>query len=174
MEGWREEGDCALPKVKLACVGRGWRDGSSAWHGAIFPPLPPSADKAISPGLLWASAALNLWAFTAYCSVGLTLPTGGGTLCTCRVGKEFKLRVKYVEEFSFWWGNWISMSWQLHCLGKRLDFRWDRLSCSCLYFQHTDMLWFKWITKGYKHDTIIIHSMSYCTCSHCQTESHKK
>lgn len=23
VEGWREEGDCALPKVKLACVGRG-------------------------------------------------------------------------------------------------------------------------------------------------------
>lgn len=22
-KGWREEGDCALPKVKLACVGRG-------------------------------------------------------------------------------------------------------------------------------------------------------
>lgn len=75
--------------------------GSSAGHDANFPPLLPSVDKAISPGLLWASAGLNLWAFTAYCSVGLTLPTGGSTLCTCRVGKEFKLRVKYVEEFSF-------------------------------------------------------------------------
>lgn len=33
MEGWREEGDCALPKVELACVGRGWRDGVVALLG---------------------------------------------------------------------------------------------------------------------------------------------
>lgn len=88
--------------------------GSSAGHSANLPPLLPSTDKAINPGLLWASAALNLWAFTAYCSVGLTLPTGGSMLCTYRVGKEFKLRVKFVEEFSFRWGNWISMSWRWH------------------------------------------------------------
>lgn len=73
--------------------------GSTAGHGANVPPLLPSADKAINPGLLWASAALNLWAFTAYCSVGLTLPAGGSTLCTSRTGKEFKLRVKYVGDF---------------------------------------------------------------------------
>lgn len=103
VDGWREEGDCALPKVKLACVGRGvtrW-SGSSAGHSANFPPLLPSTDEAINAGLLWALAALNLWAFTPYCSVGLTLPTGGSSLCTRRVRKEFKLRVKHVEEFSF-------------------------------------------------------------------------
>lgn len=45
--------------------------GSSAGHDANFPPLLPSTDKPINPGLLWAFAALNLWAFTAYCFVGL-------------------------------------------------------------------------------------------------------
>lgn len=110
--------------------------GSSAGHAANFPPLLPSSDKAINAGLLWASAALNLWAFTAYCSVGLTLPTGGSTQCTCRVGKEFKLRVKYVEEFSFRWGNWISMSWHRHCQGLAVRLAKRAEDCSplaCIY-----------------------------------------
>lgn len=73
--------------------------GSSAGHRANSPPLLPSADKAINPSLLWASATLTLWAFAAYCSVGPAVPTGGATLCTCRLGEEFKLKVKYVVEF---------------------------------------------------------------------------
>lgn len=140
--------------------------GSTAGHGANVPPLLPSADKAINPGLLWASAALNLWAFTAYCSVGLTLPAGGSTLCTSRTGKEFKLRVKYVEDFMAMRKlNFNEMTMAPSGLAVRFPtgrmfLHWyafsSKFTCSGL----------NWTSKRYMHRIVII-LMPCCSCSRC-------
>lgn len=90
--------------------------GRSPGQRASVPPLLPSTDKANNSGLLWASAALALWDVAAYCSAGPTSPRGEG-----RLGEQFKLKVKYVEESSFSWENRLWTSQQRHCRVSSFD-----------------------------------------------------
>lgn len=146
LEGWREESGCALPKVKPACVGRRWHDGAVALLGTE-PAFLFCSDYLIKLSALVYCGPRPPSArgpFTAFCYVGLTFPKkGGGVLCMCREGKEFKLRVNYEEEVWFWWGNWILKSWGRCTCRVKMAKEWYTHQQLSYIWQHIVLIFIK-------------------------------